>query len=87
MIRCEVPDFCASNGRKIAQSIEDVADIPNILDMKARCGPHQAKRIIQNTEKECVGDVHAIIVAGGQVAHAERLWDEFRIRFSNVRIF
>ena len=34
-----------------------------------------------------MGDVHAIIVAGGQVAHAERLRDEFRTLLSDVRSF
>ena len=87
VLRCEVPDYCGSNGRKVHQTIADFADLDNVMDFQARCGAHQVKRIVQSTEAKVVGDIHAIIVAASQVSHSERLWNALRGELSNVQIF
>ena len=87
VLRCEVPDYCGSNGRKVHQTIADVADLDNVMDLQARCGAHQVKRIVQSTEAKVVGDIHAIIVAASQVSHSERLWNALQGELSNVQIF
>ena len=87
VIRCEVPDFCGSNGRKVCQSIADTADILNEFTVQARCGAHQVFRIVSQVEKKVVGDVHAIIVAATQVHHQQRLWNAFREILAEVQVF
>lgn len=52
------PDACPANARKKRESFEHMPS--NILGVDGNCGCHQGHRIVESSEKEVIGNLHAV---------------------------
>ena len=59
----EMPDACAANRRKKAKTLQEHADIDNLFDVSPpECLCHGLHNTVARTEKQHIGDLHAIQV-------------------------
>jgi hypothetical protein len=72
----ESPDSAKSNKRKQKRTCSKLPS--NILGWMPNCSPHKGNRIIQTTEKELVGDAHAVAFAATLPANREALLQGFK---------
>ena len=76
----KVPDACSANARANEQFSEDLNSLGDeAFEIKGKCGGHQLHRIIEGSEKEMCGNVHAVFMTcshpGNQNRIQKALWD------------
>jgi hypothetical protein len=56
----ELPDACSANNRKKAKAFSMLPS--NIFGVNGQCGCHQCHRVVESSEKDMIGNVHAVHV-------------------------
>jgi hypothetical protein len=72
----EVPDASTVNKRKKAKTFQKLND--NIFATESSCAAHQGHRIIEQPEKDMVGNVHAVHVTCSHVHNQVRMQAAFK---------
>lgn len=80
----EIPDACSANRRKKAKAFSTLP--PNVFGVDAECAAHQCHRIVESSERDMIGNVHAVHCtttrhqSGLQVRGLQALLDEMDFR-------
>lgn len=67
----DIPDACSANQRAKEHTFEELPS--NAFAVDVRCAAHQAHRIVASSEKEVIGDLHAVHVTCSHVANSARM--------------
>ena len=87
VIVAQQPDACSSNTRVGCKRAADLEDVVNCFVHNGKCGSHQSHRIIVQTERRAVGDVHAIVVSCSHPQHAVKLSSQLREQLKELQVF
>ncbi len=67
----EAPDAHSASGRRGAAVAEELPK--NVLMPRSRCGAHQCHRVVASTEKQVIGDFHAIHVTCSHYSNSSKI--------------